>query len=566
MHLTYHPDEQRENSDGPAFTVDFTAPPKEAQHPGLGETEFMARNERNVVNLDALITRADLFGDEPPVKLSNKGIRIDDLGPCVMYDLLRKPDFQRETANWNPDQVATLIKTFADQDIIPSLIFWQNGAHIFVIDGAHRLSALIAWVRDDYGAGELSRKTFETIPAHQLAMHEETRRLVNDKVGTWAAFHAKTPLVGMKELHAQWIENNTPLQAGEAFIRINQGGTEISPLEVRILRAPKAALSVATRAIPRGGSGHAYWQHFSSSKAREETPGFGKEIHDLLFEPAFKTPIKTMDLPIAGSEYGMGVVRLAFDLVALSNGLKIPDSTSRSVTSRDTLPADMTGEDTVRYLKRARAEIRRVLSTDPSSFGLHPALYFYTGSGVFQPAALLNMVAWLRDLDKRNALSKFRKSRGRFEALLIAHPVIMKPPLHLLGTGGRTRTKMLNLFDAVLDAVSGSDDLDAVWRGLIEKYSRLFRDEGEENEAIEQGSPGGKFKASTKSAISFGDISLVPKCPLCGGLLHPNGKVMDHPTKKEDGGGSGVKDGRWVHPVCNSERDKDEREAANAAR
>src|SRR5690606_21764691 len=139
------------------------------------------------------------------------------------------------------------------------------------------------------------------------------------------------------------------------------------------------------------------------------------------------TPIKTLDLPMAGAEYGMGVVRLCFVLVAFANGLKVASSSAGNVV-RESFPADETGSETRRYLNQVYREVARVLSTDPSSFGLHPALYFYSPEGAFQPVALLNMIAWLRELEKRNALSTFRKARGRFEALVMAHPVILKPP------------------------------------------------------------------------------------------------------------------------------------------
>ena len=458
--------------------------------PYAWEGELMSRNERNVVNLDALIPRTDLFGDQARAISDDRTIRITDLEPSSTYDRLRKPDFQRETANWTPAQVADLVQTFANLDIIPSLVLWENGPHIFVIDGAHRLSALIAWVRDDYGGGAISRQMFrDAIPVQQMAMHLETQRLVRDGPGTWASFKARFPQFDMKGLDVQWIKDKTPQQAADSFIRINQGGTAIDRLEVRILRAPKAALSVATRAITRGGNGNEYWKHFTSEEAKSDVPALGKEIHDLLFQPPLKTPIKTMDLPLAGAEYGMGVVRLCFDLVALSNNLKVAGSSSGSVT-RESFPADDTGSETRRYLKHVRKEVQRILSADPSSFGLHPGLYFYSSGGAFQPVALLNMIAWLRELDKRNALAKFRKARGRFEALVIAHPVILKPPLHLLGSGGRTRPKMLKLFDDVLDEVTASDDLEAIWRSLGEKYKRLVGDENEEADTGEEGSAG----------------------------------------------------------------------------
>ncbi len=68
------------------------------------------------------------------------------------YPVLRKPDFQRETHEWSPNKVKGLIESFANQDLIPAIIMWTTkGGYTFAIDGAHRLSALIAWVNDDYG-------------------------------------------------------------------------------------------------------------------------------------------------------------------------------------------------------------------------------------------------------------------------------------------------------------------------------------------------------------------------------------------------------------------------------
>ena len=292
MHLTYH---ALNDHVDPEIGGGFTFGPSGAQHRLYFEGDEMAKNECNVVNLDALIRRADLLGNHPPVILDDRTIRIADLEPCTTYDQLRKPDFQRETANWRPEQVVSLVQTFADQDIIPSLVLWQNGAHIFVIDGAHRLSALIAWVRDDYGAGDLSRKLFKDgIAPQQMAMHLETQRQIKEGPGTWADFSAGLPLIRMKGLDVQWIKEKTPQQAGEAFIRINQAGTQIENLEVRIIRAPRSALSVATRAIPRGGAGHEYWQHFMSEDAKAKAPELGGEIHKLLFEPRLQTPSKRL--------------------------------------------------------------------------------------------------------------------------------------------------------------------------------------------------------------------------------------------------------------------------------
>ena len=343
----------------------------------------MARESKNLVNLDALVPRADLFEQPDSVVADAPSIRITDLEAGLTYSLLRKPDFQRETANWSPQQVAGLIQTFCAGDIIPAIILWQNGSQVFVVDGAHRLSALVAWVRNDYGAGSLSVAQFHgKIPPHQKDMHDATLALVGQSVGAWDEFKQNNAILGMKALQVQWITGHTAAQAANAFIRINQGGTIIDSLEVRILQAARSALSIATRVITRGGTGHAYWQHFTNSQAKSRTPALGAEIYKLLFEPALETPIKTLDVPLAGLGYGASVIRLAFDLVALTNRLPVPDSTRRKAPGAP-MPDDVQGSDTLSYLRRTKRLVQFILSNEAYSLGLHPALYFYNGKRHF---------------------------------------------------------------------------------------------------------------------------------------------------------------------------------------
>lgn len=101
------------------------------------------------VNLDALIPREDFEVRSEQGKAFPKSgtLKINDLEPnAFLYDALRKPDFQRETANWDSTKITEFVRTFLDGDLIPAVILWQSGRYTFVIDGAHRLSALTAWV------------------------------------------------------------------------------------------------------------------------------------------------------------------------------------------------------------------------------------------------------------------------------------------------------------------------------------------------------------------------------------------------------------------------------------
>src|SRR5688572_10667393 len=113
---------------------------------------------RKLVNLDAMIARADfaLQGDEPASVDTIDKIGLRDLTTgSLLLPILRKPDFQRETNHWSPEQVASLIESFVNGDLIPSVILWKSPLHLFVIDGGHRLSVLRAWIEDDYGDGPI---------------------------------------------------------------------------------------------------------------------------------------------------------------------------------------------------------------------------------------------------------------------------------------------------------------------------------------------------------------------------------------------------------------------------
>src|SRR6201999_2083086 len=107
-------------------------------------------------------------------------LKLSDLLPdAAIRRQLRKPEFQRETNHWTPDQVVKLITSFIDEDVIPSIILWRSANFIFVIDGAHRLSALCAWIQDDYGDGTESKSFYaDEISNEQKKVATRIRSLI----------------------------------------------------------------------------------------------------------------------------------------------------------------------------------------------------------------------------------------------------------------------------------------------------------------------------------------------------------------------------------------------------
>jgi hypothetical protein len=141
------------------------------------------------VNLDAMIPREDFLIEEastPDMGRPGTELYLHSLTDDGRLATYRKPDFQRETAAWKPEIVAAFIKSVVDGDVIPSVILWKspNSGKVFVIDGAHRLSALIAWLRDDYGDRGHSNEFFGFIddPSRQTAA-TATRKILDQEGG-----------------------------------------------------------------------------------------------------------------------------------------------------------------------------------------------------------------------------------------------------------------------------------------------------------------------------------------------------------------------------------------------
>ena len=143
-----------------------------------------------LVNLDAMIARADfaeLKDSEDATYDTFDKITIQHLtSEGLTGKILRKPDFQRETNHWTPDQVVSLLECFVSGDLIPSVILWKSPTYLFVIDGGHRLSVLKAWVEDDYGDELTSLRFFgDSITESQKKAAKKTRELINSKIGSY---------------------------------------------------------------------------------------------------------------------------------------------------------------------------------------------------------------------------------------------------------------------------------------------------------------------------------------------------------------------------------------------
>lgn len=350
------------------------------------------------VNLDAMISRsdfADVSAQSAQTSDNFEKIALKDLvgDGAWLPKLLRKPDFQRETTQWKPIQVAMLVESFLDGELIPAVILWQSDSHIFVIDGGHRLSALLAWANDDYGDGPKSLPYFKhEISKAQKRLATRTRNDLNRRVGTFQHFSARMSeeneesegpdhrlvTFATRGLQVQWIRGDAD-KAESSFFKINTQGSVLDPVEGRILKNRKKAPAIAARSVVRAATGHKYWSKFEKD-AQEKIAKLAKNIHLSLFSPEISTPVKTIDLPIGGTTSVTSALDL---LITLAN---IVDPESRSI---EKFEDDEEGQDTINLLKRLDKVTSRLVGNQSQSLGIHPFVYFYTSKGRHYPPMML---------------------------------------------------------------------------------------------------------------------------------------------------------------------------------
>lgn len=515
---------------------------------------------KHLANLDALIIREDFEvknDQQPPSQLSTT-MKVTDLEPeSLQFQVMRKPDFQRETANWTPDKVAELVQSFLDGDLIPAVILWRapDSGNIFVIDGAHRLSALIAWVHDDYGDKELSRQFYDNvIPPEQLEAAAATRKLIANKVGSYSEIKFAGQFPERSQSHhvrrarnlsafaiqLQWVVGDAK-KAEQSFLRINQKATPIDQTELEMIISRSKPNAMASRAMLRAGVGHKYWSAFAG-EVQLEIERLAREIYDVLFIPVIETPIKTLDLPVAGRGYSAESVKLIFDFVNLANGY---------VTDKKLLELkpDVDGGQTVAFLKQVRSLAFRISGDHASSLGLHPAVYFYGATGRYQPAAFLAAVRFIQKLEISKGFQKFTAGRDRFEEFILSYRYLTNQIVRKYGSSMKSVEPLVTLYQVIIDGISDKKAEDEIVAAILEQpglHALKVMDE----EDLKYGK---EFSRETKSKAFLRDaIQKALRCKICNARIHKKSISFDHIKRKEDGGTGDPDNAQMTHPYCNT--------------
>lgn len=529
----------------------------------------MAKTITEAVNLDALIEREDFetAGDATAGGLGSE-LYLNNLRPDSQLALMRKPDFQRETSSWSPEIVAEFIKSVADGDVIPALIMWRSpsSGKIFVIDGAHRLSALVAWINDDYGDGTRSREFYgNNITGRQEEIARKTRDLVatvgkyNDLIGyARNPSSAPSPLLQKrgsnilaKPLSIQKIEGDA-LAAEHSYKRINSTAVAISTEELELIETRRLPTGIAARALMRAGTGYEYWGHLLEPHKSQikETAAL---VYDQLIEPIATYPVLALDLPAPKRGYSANSLKTIVDLVRIVNTF---------MGGPKKLEVDTSGVETLQHLERIRSATTRVYGRKHSgSLALHPALYCYDRNGKFVPKAFIGAIQFVVSLERKDKFYEFTKHRKSFEDFLIRNRHIITQ-LGTQGSGGRRGVPaVLSLYTILFDGLCSGLAEEKIIETL--KADKVFGSlEWNQTREVDAGE---RFSAAQKAAAVIRTALERDICPECGGRLYIKDRSHDHNVRKEDGGLSVSANLNLTHPYCNTgykeKRTHDERTA-----
>jgi Protein of unknown function DUF262 len=512
------------------------------------------------VDLDALIPREEftIAGTSKQGDYFDK-ISAKDFDASFFYPILRKPIFQRETNEWDEKKIGDFIESLLNGDLIPSIILWRSQTGLcFVIDGAHRLSALIAWIKNDYGDGEISHKFYENnIDEEKKIKAEKTRKYVNKRIGSYIdisqalisqennqeySYKAKGLI---HSLIVQWVKGDA-IVAENSFFRINQQGVALNPTEKKLLQSRKKGNCIAARAISKAGSGFKYWLDFSAEN-QNNIERIAKEINEMLFKPPLKTPVKSLDyLPLAGKNEPSQSLPLILDFVNITNNIASDFNTK----AKSMPPDDKIGEYCLSYLREARKTAWRISSQHSSSLGLHPIVYFYTLDGRHKPASFYAAVAWIMEMEKNNSFNDFISVRPAFENILINYDYIIQQINRQYRQVINSYEHIKNFYvECIKHLKNGEETISAITKIIANsKFNYLKVDS-----KIESVITSKDFSDNRKSSVLISKaIPNALKCEICGGYIDPRSITIDHAERKRDGGLGNKENGLIAHPYCNS--------------
>lgn len=560
------------------------------------------------VHLDHLIRRQSIrYLTAPDVKSTgvttnlgseDRSLRYDDLLRADGWvTQIRKPDFQRETNAWTPKDCVEFLDTVVYGKVIPSIILWLNKETglTYVLDGAHRLSVLRAWMLDDWGdkAGDYyQRRDQEQIK--QAAC--ETRTLVEEQMGLFSDFkaaHAEFNQIineggaprttmpeqrfhqatffngvvsGLLTLAVQW-EKGDYESAERSFLKINRSGQALDPWEATLIEYRNSSYARCVMSIANGGECGHYWP----ASAKDAVPSlvntlvsFDKSatrIYKMLFVPPFRRPITDLNVPfmVAPEYFQKHKYLLEVIPVITEQIIAIKDDKQIELMKRDSdSPASIVIANAEKMLRLLGDNLDHLFcdSANSKSLQIVPLFYWYNYNGKFIRALFYGFLYWL--LSGNEGEIKHRKitfsiNRERFESVLFDFKSEIASSLQLkAGAGLKAAGKVAGFIQELLVLLHAN--IGKTTEDLTNEIVEIIQSKGLLSSSKSKVKKSRAYSEQDKTTINIREMfSNAIRCHICGGVVNLQQSLQyDHTQDFAVYRITDPKTGKPTHPFCNN--------------
>jgi len=573
----------------------------------------MAKSKLTVY-LDHLIKRDNLFYKRPTTAVTEPTRRDGFLSIKQLYGenredyLLRKPDFQRATWSWTPEDCVDLLYAVLNEQVVPSVIMWlsEDGTK-FILDGGHRISVLLAWIKDNWGdtlpAGHFKDDSLERASKDAALRVRELLRLKD--IGTFEEYfraekrykeldeQGRNPIVEMESVSYEYakkarrwssVDTGFPVlwvkgdykTAEQSFLKINKTGRQLSKWETKLVENRTSSMARAVMSIAEVQQADRFWplndEEVRDSKELSEKAQsiirIVNELNDLLFSPMYETPIKNPVQPLVATPFTKPETKPAYvaEILTITEGLKgRPAETERLIQKDRDAPPSVLIASGLTLLKHAKDDILSVYGNNPRSLLLMPLVYFYNDQGRYVRSLLYGMLYWLnygsQNKDVFNRKILFSSHRRAFEQVVIERKEeIIGRITRRIGSGSEVTYQTARYFHGLLKLLinhsdqAASDEFKLSHKDLIEN---LGKPNGQVSPQ-KQDSASRIFTPAQKTTVNVKDyLTMFPKCEICEGRYYPGLPTQaDHKKEYRKGGKTIVDNARNTHPFCNNNREK----------
>jgi hypothetical protein len=220
---------------------------------------------------------------------------------------------------------------------------------------------------------------------------------------------------------------------------------------------------------------------------------------------------------VGGKLYSAQTLPLILDFVNIVNKI---DFNNKGVND------DLTGETTIKFLKKVRKVAYILNSNHSSSLGLHPILYFYSQNGQHRTVSFFAVVDFVMKLDERNKLNDFIGVRQNFEDFLQNYDYLIKQIYEKHRDVQKSYKHISNFFDRLVIHLKAGKTLDDTISHIISSEDFKYLNIRNKEKSITSSTK--EFNTNKKSEIYIREaLQSVPRCKICNGLIHRNSWESD---------------------------------------